>query len=256
MRTPGCFISDSMALLAEGVSEGAMTALGNKDIKGKHPGDKDYERMDDLMMKANGSESKALALASMMARSIGRGADSASRDKAHRRAKAALDVFPGQLGKQIAQMFMDAADVKILSKKSRIERLTKVPGCFITESMTALRAAVTESYDIAALDKALEKMMPHLKQMGFKSKKKQGATYDLTKPLDKDGSVVIANFGAPYSGDELKQFSLTVKVRLVPFDDKKSKSMQADVVDEILNKVIKSAGFKPDTHIAGRIRFD
>lgn len=94
----------------------ATTFLGNKDIKGKHPGDKDYERMDDIMMKSNGNEAKALQLAAAMARSIGRGGGADSREKAHRRAKAALEVFPGKLGKQIAQLFMDAADVKFLPR--------------------------------------------------------------------------------------------------------------------------------------------
>jgi|GEM_PF-4712454 len=94
------------------IDEGATTFLGYKDIKGKRPGDKDYERMDDIMMKANGSDAKALQLAKIMANAIARGGSKASREKAHRRARAAMDVFPGELGKQIAKMFMDAAEVK------------------------------------------------------------------------------------------------------------------------------------------------
>jgi len=100
------------------MGEGAVTQLGYADIKGKHPGDKDYQRMYDLKDKAGGSESKLLALAQNMARAIGRGSDGSSREKAHRRAKAAADVFPGKVGKQIAQMFMDAAEVKFIPRAS------------------------------------------------------------------------------------------------------------------------------------------
>lgn len=89
-----------------------------KDVKGKHPGDKDYMRMYDIAVKANGDPHKALALAQVMARAISRGGGGASREKGHRRAKAALEVFPGKLGQQIADMFMDAADVHALPRST------------------------------------------------------------------------------------------------------------------------------------------
>lgn len=115
--------------IAESLDEGAVTVQGYRDIKGKHPGDKDYQRMLDIKIKANGSEAKAMSLAQAMARAVGRGGGDASREKAHRRAKAALEVFPGDLGRRIADFFMDAADVKFLSRStSRMEDLT--PGGF------------------------------------------------------------------------------------------------------------------------------
>lgn len=91
-----------------------------KDIKGKHPGDKDYQRMYDLRDKAGGSAAKAIQLAQTMARAIGRGSGDSSREKGHRRAKAALDVFDfdPKLADQIALMFTDAADVKLLHRST------------------------------------------------------------------------------------------------------------------------------------------
>jgi len=95
---------------AEDVSPVAAEALGYPgDVRGKHPGNKDYMRMYDIIDKSEGNEVKALALAAKMAAAIGRGGGSSSRDKAHRRAKAAREVFAGPLGQKIAQMFMDAA---------------------------------------------------------------------------------------------------------------------------------------------------
>lgn len=94
-------------------------ALGYpKDVKGKDAGDKDYQRMWDISRKANGDKHKILALAQQMANAVGRGGGAGSREKAHRRAQAALHVFPGELGKQVAQMFMTAADVKFLPRST------------------------------------------------------------------------------------------------------------------------------------------
>src|ERR1019366_6936027 len=69
---------------------------------------------------------KILQLAQSMANAVGRGGGAASREKAHRRAKAALEVFPGPLGKKIYQMFMDAADVKFLPRATESTGQPKV----------------------------------------------------------------------------------------------------------------------------------
>lgn len=83
-------------------------ALGYGDIKGTKPGDKDYDRMWDIMKKSKGDDGKALALVQKMANAIARGSGSSSSDKAFRRAEAAMFVFKGKLGRQMAKIFMDA----------------------------------------------------------------------------------------------------------------------------------------------------
>lgn len=75
------------------------------DVKGQEPAAKDIQRMKDLKTKAGGDEEKMLKLAQNMANTLGVSPDSV--DKAIRRAKAAEIVYPGQLGKKIAKIFMN-----------------------------------------------------------------------------------------------------------------------------------------------------
>jgi|GEM_PF-3343887 len=89
-------------------------------------------------------------------------------------------------------------------------------------------------YDIAALDSALSKMLPLLKKFGFKSKRKKGATYDLTMPLD-NGDKFIVSFGAPMKNEDY----FTAYGVVSPYDQSKKIKMMKSLVD----KVLKPAGY-------------
>ena len=94
-----------------------LEALGyGKDVKGTDPADKDYNRMQDILKKSGGNEAKALELVTTMARAISRGGGSASKDKAMRRAQAALEVLKGKLGQKAYDIFMDVAGIKSLPR--------------------------------------------------------------------------------------------------------------------------------------------
>jgi hypothetical protein len=73
------------------------------DTKGTEVGAKDLRRMSDIQFKANGDEAKIEQLVKNMANSI------KEKDKAIRRAKAAEEVFKGELGKKMAKIFMNKA---------------------------------------------------------------------------------------------------------------------------------------------------
>ena len=145
------------------------------DIRGKHPGDKDYQRMYDIQDKAGGNEAKALDLAKKMAAAIGRGAGGSSREKAHRRAKAAKDVFPGRLGQQMAQMFMDAADVKFLPRSTESKETTvskrSIDGPNMRREMNEVNAilgrATTENIDNISREQAQEEGEEFLRIIGL-----------------------------------------------------------------------------------------
>jgi hypothetical protein len=86
-----------------------LILAGYKDAKGTEPGEKDIVRLEDIKKKSAGDPSKAIQLVRNMAKAIGKGGSGSSQDKAERRAKAAEQVFPGEFGKILADIFRDAA---------------------------------------------------------------------------------------------------------------------------------------------------
>lgn len=82
------------------------------DTKGFEPGAKDIRRMVDIQFKAAGDKAKIEQLINQMAGAI------TKKDKAIRRAKAAEEVFKGELGKKMAKIFMDKS--KALSQVDEI----------------------------------------------------------------------------------------------------------------------------------------
>lgn len=86
-----------------------LVLAGFKDAKGTEPGEKDIIRLEDIKKKAAGDPSKILQLVRNIAKAIGKGSSGSSQDKAERRAKAAEQVFPGEFGKILADIFRDVA---------------------------------------------------------------------------------------------------------------------------------------------------
>jgi len=86
-----------------------LILAGYKDAKGTEPGEKDIIRIEDIKKKAVGDPSKIIQLVRNMAKAIGRGGSASSQEKAERRAKAAEQVFPGEFGKVLADIFRDVA---------------------------------------------------------------------------------------------------------------------------------------------------
>lgn len=87
------------------------------DNKGYEAGEKDLWRMRDMRTRAKGDDTKLLALARQMAKSI------KDAEKAFRRADAAAQIFDGKIKDQIVSIFMEAAEslseLKVATKHAR-----------------------------------------------------------------------------------------------------------------------------------------
>lgn len=81
-----------------------LAASGLKDIKGFEPGDKDHQRMKDIVKKSKGSNDKIIQLVMNMAKSIDK------EDKARRRGEAALENLPEEVAERCADIFFARAD--------------------------------------------------------------------------------------------------------------------------------------------------
>lgn len=77
-----------------------LVARGLGDIKGINPGDKDIARIMDIVTKSGNSHAKMMQLVRNMAKAI------TDRNKAQRRAAAALRVLPDEIAVDAAQEFM------------------------------------------------------------------------------------------------------------------------------------------------------
>lgn len=77
-----------------------LMARGLGDIKGIQPGLKDVARMHDIVTKSGGDVHKMMVFVRNMAKAIG------DKDKAERRASAALRILPDEIAMDAAQEFL------------------------------------------------------------------------------------------------------------------------------------------------------
>lgn len=92
--------SEQLLELLEKWTASQGQAKGLADIEGIEAGDKDIARIMDIVDKSDGDTSKMLNYARIMAKSI------TSKDKAQRRAVAAMDLFPPEIGEEAATIFL------------------------------------------------------------------------------------------------------------------------------------------------------
>jgi hypothetical protein len=71
-----------------------------RDIKGIEPGEKDIQRMKDIITKSNGSQAKMMSLVRVMAGAI------TDKDKAQRRAAAAYLILPPEIAEDAVMLFL------------------------------------------------------------------------------------------------------------------------------------------------------
>ena len=88
------------ALVPRRITKYDLRATGLGDIKGVKPGMKDIARLEDIVTKSGGSLEKMMQLVRNMAKAI------TDKDKAQRRAAAALEVLPDKIADEAAQEFM------------------------------------------------------------------------------------------------------------------------------------------------------
>jgi hypothetical protein len=71
-----------------------------RDIKGIVPGEKDIQRMKDIITKSNGNQAKMMSLVRVMAGAI------TDKDKAQRRAAAAFQILPPDIAEDAVMLFL------------------------------------------------------------------------------------------------------------------------------------------------------
>jgi len=100
---------DSVEAKSNPSSQGSQSSQGNakvkfnsvlRDIKGIVPGEKDIQRMKDIITKSNGSLPKMMSLVRVMAGAI------TDKDKAQRRAAAAFQILPPDIAEDAVMLFL------------------------------------------------------------------------------------------------------------------------------------------------------